>query len=79
MLFKKSKYLAENDYTIADIATWPWVARFEWHQIDIRKYESVADWYTNISNREAVKKDTIYHLLEPQYQKYKSYLISNYI
>ena len=53
---KKSKYLAGNEYTIADIAAWPWVARFEWHQIDIKKYEYVAGWYTNISNREAVQK-----------------------
>ena len=35
---KKSKYLAGEEYTIADIASWPWVARFEWHQIDIKKY-----------------------------------------
>ena len=53
---KKSKYLADDEYTIADIAAWPWVARFEWHEIDIKKYEYVASWYTNISNREAVQK-----------------------
>ena len=53
---KKSKYIAGDEYTIADIAAWPWVARFEWHQIDIKKYEYIADWYTNISNREAVQK-----------------------
>ena len=53
---KKSKYLAGDDYTIADIAAWPWVARYEWHQINIKKYKYVASWYTNISNREAVQK-----------------------
>ena len=53
---RRNKYLAGNDYTIADIAAWPWIARFEWHQIDIKKYEYVAEWYTSISKREAVQK-----------------------
>ena len=53
---KKNKYLAGEKYTIADIAAWPWIARFEWHQVDLKKYEYVARWYTNISSREAVKK-----------------------
>ncbi len=52
----KTKYLAGEKYTIADIAAWPWVARFEWHNIDLKKYEYVADWYTNISDREEVQK-----------------------
>tara|TARA_B100001989_G_scaffold89411_1_gene62135 strand:- start:22 stop:654 length:633 start_codon:yes stop_codon:yes gene_type:complete len=52
----KNRYLAGEEYTIADIAAWPWVARFEWHQIDLKKYEYVATWYTNISSREAVQK-----------------------
>ena len=52
----KNTYLAGEEYTIADIAAWPWVARFEWHQVDLKKYEYVATWYTNISFREAVQK-----------------------
>ena len=52
----KNRYLAGEEYTIADIAAWPWVARFEWHQVDLKKYEYVATWYTNISSREAVQK-----------------------
>ena len=32
-----SKYLAGNDYTIADIATWPWIARHEWHDIGLKE------------------------------------------
>ena len=52
----KNKYLAGKEYTIADIATWVWVARFEWHQIDLKKYSYVADWYNKISSREAVQK-----------------------
>ena len=52
----KNRYLAGEEYTIADIAAWPWVARFEWHQVDLKNYEYVATWYTNISSREAVQK-----------------------
>ena len=51
-----SKYLGGEEYTIADIASWPWVARFEWHQVNLKNFKYVADWYINISNREAVKK-----------------------
>jgi GST-like protein len=50
----KSKYLAGNDYTIADIATWPWIARHEWHDIGLKNYKNLSKWYINISNREAV-------------------------
>ena len=53
---KKSKYLAGDNYTLADIAAWPWVARFEWHSVNLKNFEYVANWYTNISNREAVQK-----------------------
>ena len=52
----KNRYLAGEEYTIADIAAWPWIARFEWHQVDLKKYEYLATWYTNISSREAVQK-----------------------
>ncbi len=53
---KNNKYLAGVNYTLADIATWPWVARFEWHKIDIVRYEYVADWFRKIASRDAVKK-----------------------
>ena len=49
-----SKYLAGNDYTIADIATWPWIARHEWHDIGLKGYKNLLQWYVNISKREAV-------------------------
>ena len=51
-----SKYLAGNDYTIADISTWPWMARHEWHDIGLKKYKSLTRWYLDIASREAVKK-----------------------
>ena len=49
-----SKYLAGNDYTIADIATWPWIARHEWHDIGLKNYKNLLRWYSDISKREAV-------------------------
>ena len=52
----KSKYLAGKNYTIADIATWPWIARHEWHDIGLKKYKNLTRWYLDISNREAVVK-----------------------
>ena len=43
-------------YTIADIATFPWIARHEWHDIGLKKFEGLTRWYQEISKREAVIK-----------------------
>ena len=51
---KSSKYLASNNYSIADIATWPWIARHEWHDIGLNNYKNLSRWYIDISKREAV-------------------------
>ena len=51
-----SKFLACKDYTIADIATFPWIARHDWHDIGLKKFKSLTRWYEEISKREAVKK-----------------------
>ena len=51
-----SKYLAGNDYTIADIATWPWIARHEWHDIGLKEYKNLTRWYLDIASRDAVIK-----------------------
>ena len=51
-----SKYLAGKNYSIADIATWPWIARHEWHDIGLKKYKNLSRWYLDIANREAVIK-----------------------
>ena len=53
---KDSKFLAGENYTIADIATWPWFARHEWHDIGLKNYVNLSRWYQEISNREAVIK-----------------------
>ena len=55
-VLSKSKFLSGNDYTIADIATFPWIARHEWHDIGLKKYKNLSSWYLEISEREAVKK-----------------------
>jgi GST-like protein len=52
----KSNYLAGNDYSIADIATWPWIARHEWHDVGLKKFQNLTRWYLEISEREAVKR-----------------------
>jgi len=51
-----SKYLAGENYTIADIATFPWIARHEWHDIGLKRFSSLSRWYIEISKREAVIK-----------------------
>ena len=51
-----SKYLAGNNYSIADIATFPWIARHEWHDIGLKDHKYLNRWYEEISNRIAVQK-----------------------
>jgi GSH-dependent disulfide-bond oxidoreductase len=52
----KAPYLAGADYSIADMATYPWIARHEFHQVDLTAYPSVKRWFDRMSNRAAVKK-----------------------
>ena len=49
-----SNFLAGKNYTIADIATFPWIARHEWHDIGLKKFINLSRWYKEISKREAV-------------------------
>ncbi len=48
-------YLAGDAYTIADVATYPWVARFPRHQVDLNEFPTVKAWFDGISERPAVK------------------------
>ena len=52
----QTKFLAGNNYTIADIGTFPWIARHEWHDIGLKNYKNLTRWYVEISERDAVKK-----------------------
>jgi GSH-dependent disulfide-bond oxidoreductase len=49
-----------GEYSIADIAIWPWISRFEWQQIDLGKYPNVKRWYEEIAARPAVQRG--YHV-----------------
>ena len=50
----RQPYLA-GEYTIADIATYPWIARHEWHKVDLSDFPSVQRWYETIGARAAVQ------------------------
>jgi len=50
------EYLAGDKYTIADIASYPWIARFERHQVDLNDFSNVKRWFDTISKRPAVEK-----------------------
>ena len=51
-----SKFLAGESYTVADIATWPWIARHEWHDIGLKNFKNLTKWYLEIAKRDAVIK-----------------------
>ena len=52
----KFDFLAGKKYSIADIATFPWIARHNWHDIGLKKFKYLANWYEKISKRDAVIK-----------------------
>jgi len=51
-----SNFLAGKNYSIADIATFPWIARHQWHDIGLKNFEHLSRWYEIISRRESVIK-----------------------
>ncbi len=51
-----SNFLTGKNYSIADIATFPWIARHEWHDIGLKKFKHLSRWYKEISKRDAVIK-----------------------
>ena len=60
----ENKYLGGENYTIADIATYPWVARFGWHPCDLDDFCNVKEWYDRLSQRDAVKKGMLVPFVE---------------
>lgn len=50
----KHGWLAGDAYSIADIATYPWVDRYEWQGLDLDDFPNVARWYDELSERPAV-------------------------
>ena len=53
---KDTNFLAGEKYTIADIATWPWIARHDWHDIGLKNFKNLKRWYNDIAGRAAVIK-----------------------
>jgi GSH-dependent disulfide-bond oxidoreductase len=45
-----------DEYSIADIAIWPWISRFEWQTIDMGQYANVKRWYLTMAKRPAVQR-----------------------
>jgi GST-like protein len=45
-----------GDYSIADIATWPWISRFEWQEMDLDAYPALKRWYVAIAERPATQR-----------------------
>ncbi|MEO1491982.1 MAG: glutathione S-transferase N-terminal domain-containing protein [Pseudomonadota bacterium] len=45
-----------GEYTIADMACWPWISRFEWQEIDLNEFSALKDWYVRIAERPATKR-----------------------
>ena len=52
----KGRDFIAGDYSIADMACWPWISRFEWQGIDLNTFENLRDWYVKIAERPAVQK-----------------------
>jgi GST-like protein len=49
-------YLGGAEYSIADMATFPWMARHEWHATDLNDFPNVKRWYAQLAERPAVQK-----------------------
>jgi len=49
------EFIAGGEYTIADIASFPWVSRFEFQGIDLHDYPNVLAWYLRLARRPAVQ------------------------
>ena len=45
-----------GEYSITDMATWPWVSRYDWQEIDLQEFPNVRDWYVRIADRPAVQR-----------------------
>jgi GST-like protein len=52
---EKREFVA-GEYSIADMAIWPWISRFEWQRIDLNDFPKVRDWYVRIAGRPAVQR-----------------------
>ncbi|MAP47758.1 MAG: glutathione S-transferase [Gammaproteobacteria bacterium] len=61
---KEREFICE-DYSIVDIATWPWISRYEFQQMDLNDYPSLKAWYMRIASRPAVQRGYAVPLVQP--------------
>ena len=61
---KEREFICE-DYSIVDIATWPWISRYEFQQMDLNDYPSLKTWYMRIASRPAVQRGYAVPLDQP--------------
>ena len=52
----KNQFISGGEYTIADMAIYPWIARHEWHRVDLTQFPNVKRWYDEVGARPAVVK-----------------------
>jgi GSH-dependent disulfide-bond oxidoreductase len=52
----ESRFLATDDFTIADVATWPWISRYEWQGVSLDDYPNVRRWYDAVKARPGVQR-----------------------
>jgi GSH-dependent disulfide-bond oxidoreductase len=53
---RENEFFAGNDYSIADMAIYPWVARHEWHRVELAAFPAVRRWYDALGARPAVQR-----------------------
>ena len=53
---EKNMYISGSEYSIADIAIYPWVARHEWHRVDLGAFPAVMRWFDALGTRPAVAR-----------------------
>jgi GST-like protein len=51
----EAEYVA-GEYSIADMAIWPWISRYEWQNIDMKDFPNIKEWYLKVVARPAVQK-----------------------
>ena len=59
-------HVAGKDYTIADVAVWPWVSRYEWHIGELKDYANVVRWYREVAARPAVQRGYHVPTMQPE-------------
>ena len=52
----EARYLAGDEYTVADMATWPWISRYEWQTMNLNDFPNVKRWYVELAERPAVQR-----------------------